>query len=50
VVTVATTFSVDENGDLVFVSQDVSGAHGPHPDLLSDFELFCEVIVPALMS
>lgn len=50
VVTVATTFSVDQNGDLVFVSQDVSGLHGPHPDLLSDFELFCEVIVPALTS
>jgi len=50
VVTVATTFSIDENGDLVFVSQDVSGVHGPHPDLFSDFELFCEVIVPALMS
>jgi hypothetical protein len=48
VVTFATTFSVDENGDLVFISEDVSGLHGPHPDVLSDFELFCEVIVPAL--
>jgi len=49
-VTLTQTFSVDENGDLVFVSQDVSGEHGPHPDLASDFELFCEVIVPALTS
>jgi hypothetical protein len=50
VVTLTQTFSVDENDDFVLVSQDVSGEHGPHPDLASDFELFCEVIVPALTS
>lgn len=48
VVMISTTFSVDQNGDLVFVSQDVSTLHGPHPDLLSDFELFCDVIAPVL--
>jgi hypothetical protein len=50
VVTLTQTFSVDENDDFVLVSQDVSGEHGPHPDLASDFELFCDVIVPALTS
>jgi hypothetical protein len=50
VVILTQTFSVDENDDFVLVSQDVSGEHGPHPDLASDFELFCDVIVPALTS
>jgi hypothetical protein len=31
-----------------FVSQTFSGEHGPHPDLESGFELFCQVLVPAL--
>jgi hypothetical protein len=48
VVTIASTFRPLPNGDLEFVSQTVSGEHGPHPDLASDFELFCEVLVPAL--
>ena len=36
------------NGDFELVSQIISGEHGPHPDLDSDFEVFCEVVVPAL--
>jgi hypothetical protein len=31
-----------------FISQTVSGEKGPHPDLDSDFAVFCDVIVPAL--
>ena len=30
------------------ISQTVSGEKGPHPDLDSDFEIFCNVVVPAL--
>jgi hypothetical protein len=48
VVTLATTFLPLPNGDLQFVSQTASGEHGPHPDLASDFELFCNVLIPAL--
>jgi hypothetical protein len=47
-VTLATTFRPLRNGDLKFVSQTVSGEHGPHPDLGSGFEVFCNVLVPAL--
>jgi len=47
-VTIATTFRPLPNGDLQFVSQTVSGEHGPHPDLDSGFEVFCNVLVPAL--
>jgi len=31
-----------------FISQTLSGEKGPHPDLDSGFEVFCNVIVPAL--
>jgi hypothetical protein len=31
-----------------FISQSIESISGPHPDLESDFELFCEVVVPAL--
>jgi hypothetical protein len=31
-----------------FLGTVVSPQHGPHPDLDSGFELFCDVIVPAL--
>ena len=31
-----------------FISETMSGLHGPHPDLLSGFSLFCDVIVPYL--
>ena len=44
--TVATTFRPLPNGELEFVSQTFFGEHGPHPDLESGFELFCEVLVP----
>jgi hypothetical protein len=37
----------DPVGD--FISTDVVGLHGPHPDLLSDFELFCNVLEPYLL-
>jgi hypothetical protein len=48
VVTLTRTFRVLPNGDFELVSQIISGEHGPHPDLDSDFEVFCEVVVPAL--
>jgi hypothetical protein len=48
-VTVATTLAVDEDGNpIAFVSQTLSGVHGPHPDFLDGFENFCDVIVDAL--
>src|SRR5919201_5884556 len=31
-----------------FISQTVSGEKGPHPELDSGFEIFCNLIVPAL--
>jgi hypothetical protein len=31
-----------------FISESLAGLHGPHPDLLSGFSLFCDVIVPYL--
>ena len=37
------TFDGDE-----FISQETVLVKGPHPDAESDFELFCEVTVPAL--
>ena len=42
-VVIQTTFDGEE-----FVSQEVLVDKGPHPDLDSDFELFCETLVPAL--
>jgi len=32
-----------------FISQSLSGLHGPHPDLLSDFGAFCNVVQPYLL-
>jgi hypothetical protein len=49
VATLATTFRPLPNGDLEFVSQTFYGEHGPHPDLESGFELFCDVLTPALI-
>ena len=50
IVTLERTFTVDENGDFVdLVSQQISGMHGPHPDLLSDFTLLCDELTPYLM-
>jgi hypothetical protein len=48
VVTLAQTFRLNPDGSMDFVSLEFSGLHGPHPDLLSGFELFCDVIVAAL--
>jgi len=48
VVTIATTFLPVPGGEDQLVSQTASGQHGPHPDLDSDFELFCNVLIPAL--
>jgi hypothetical protein len=31
-----------------FISETLSGLHGPHPDLLSGFSVFCDVLVPYL--
>jgi hypothetical protein len=31
-----------------FISGTLSGLHGPHPDLLSGFSVFCDVLVPYL--
>jgi hypothetical protein len=31
-----------------FISETVSGLNGPHPDLLSGFSIFCDVLVPYL--
>jgi hypothetical protein len=31
-----------------FISQTVSGEKGPHPDLDSGFEIYCNVLAPAL--
>jgi hypothetical protein len=42
-VVIRSTFDGDE-----IVSQEVLVSKGPHPDLDSDFELFCETLVPAL--
>jgi hypothetical protein len=36
----------DPVGD--FISETLSGLHGPHPDLLSGFSLFCDVLVAYL--
>ena len=38
----------DPLGDLI--SETVSGLHGPHPELLSGFSLFCDVLGPYLQA
>jgi hypothetical protein len=43
--TISNTFDAS-TGD--FISQTFSNEHGPHPDADSGFNLFCDVIVPAL--
>lgn len=48
VVTLTRTFRPLPNDEFELVSQIISGEHGPHPDLNSDFEVFCEVLVPVL--
>ena len=47
-----TTFALDpETGEPIGepLSAEVSFLHGPHPELESDFNLFCEEVVPYLM-
>jgi hypothetical protein len=48
VVTVVDTVRQVGEDEFELVSQTFFGEHGPHPDLESGFELFCEVVVPAL--
>jgi hypothetical protein len=31
------------------LSQEIGSIAGPHPDLLSGFELFCQVVEPYLL-
>ncbi len=38
----------DPVGD--FISETLAGLHGPHPDLLSGFSLFCDVLGPYLQN
>jgi hypothetical protein len=45
IVTFAETFDL-ETGE--FISTEIIAVKGPHPELESDFELFCEVITDAL--
>jgi hypothetical protein len=33
-----------------FISRTSSGLHGPHPDLVSDFAVFCDVLGPYLQA
>jgi hypothetical protein len=46
--TITTTVLPLGDDDFEIVSQTFSGVHGPHPELESGFELFCNVIIPAL--
>ncbi len=48
VVTITTTLRPLGDDEFDFVSQTFSGEHGPHPDLESGFEVFCNVLIPAL--
>jgi len=48
VVTLTQTFLPLSDDELELLSTTASGEHGPHPDLASDFELFCNVLIPAL--
>ena len=45
---VVTFTDVLDGTTLDLISETVSGEKGPHPDLDSDFELFCDVVTPAL--
>ena len=52
IVTITRVFEYTGNPDEPFgdlISQSLSGLHGPHPDLLSDFEAFCNVLGPYLL-
>jgi len=44
-VQITSTYTVDQDGNPVsLVSRQLAGLHGPHPDLLSGFSLFCDEI------
>jgi hypothetical protein len=47
-VTLANTFAVDADGNFTYLSTKIVGLGGPHPEILSDGSLFCDVVVPAL--
>ena len=48
VITFTDTYAVDADGNFTFVSETVSGQHGPHPEAASDFTLHCALLIPAL--
>jgi hypothetical protein len=51
-VTFTTTFALDpETGEPIGepLSEEVTFLHGPHPELESDFNLFCEEVAPYLL-
>jgi hypothetical protein len=51
-VTFTTTFALDpETGEPIGepLSAEITFLHGPHPELESDFNLFCEEVVPYLL-
>lgn len=47
-VTFAHTFAANGDGTFTYLSTTILELHGPHPDVLSDRTLLCDVIVPAL--
>jgi hypothetical protein len=47
-VTFAHTWAANEDGTFTYLSTEILGLHGPHPEVLSDGALFCDVVVPAL--
>ena len=47
-ITIANTFAPDADGNYNFVSSEFVVVNGPHPEALSDFAIFCDVLVPAL--
>jgi hypothetical protein len=48
-VTFADVFVLNPDGSAGdFISQTFYDEHGPHPDLESNFELFCDVLTPYL--
>jgi hypothetical protein len=47
-VTFANTFRANGDGTFTFVSSTIVGLRGPHPEVLSNDTLFCDVVVPAL--
>jgi len=48
-VTFANTFAVDEDGNGTYLYTTIERVSGPHPEVESDWTLFCDVVVPALI-